>query len=216
MMAVVLNVGDGDGIIIRFPRKQGEDVCCAVVDCYKGQKAFDALKAIGAKKFVSFVPRHSDHTMGMGKLIKLCLEHVIRIEQFWDSGFHHVSKIHYDLITVLREHPEINVIFPTSGYETIINKERIQVLSPSIQLKNRYNTIGTNINNASIVLKLEYPPKDIAPYYQKSDPFFEAALEQDKRLKQHVVILGGDAQFDAWPGLPKNFLNYKKQGTGGR
>ena len=45
---VVLNVGDGDSIIIRFPFKYGEKAC-AVVDCYNADKTIAALKALGTK-----------------------------------------------------------------------------------------------------------------------------------------------------------------------
>ena len=218
MSLITLNVGDGDAIIIRFPKKQGEDVSCAVIDCYNAEKTFGALKALGTKKlfFICATHPHSDHTRGIGKLIKSCLKDDIKIEQFWDSGFRHVSKIHFDLINLLQDHPEIKVIFPTSGYETIINKVRIQVLSPSIQLKNRYDTFGTNINNASIVLKLEYPPKDIAPYYQRSDQAFEKYLTDEEKLKQYSIILGGDAQFDAWARITQEFPELKKTGNRGQ
>lgn len=218
MIVMVLNVGDGDTIIVRFPKKQGEEVTCAVIDCYKGQKTFDALKALNAQKicFICATHPHSDHTKGLGKLIRLCLDDGIEIEQFWDSGFRHVSKTHYDLIGLLRQHPDIKVIFPTSGYETIINQVRIQVLSPSIQLKNRYDTFGTNINNASIVLKLEYPPKDIAPYYLKSNTLFESHLAEEESLRQHAIILGGDAQFDAWARITEEFPELRKTGNRGQ
>ena len=42
---VVLNVGDGDNIIIRFPSKYGKRAC-AVVDCYNANKTIAALEAL--------------------------------------------------------------------------------------------------------------------------------------------------------------------------
>ncbi|MCP4671678.1 MAG: MBL fold metallo-hydrolase [Desulfobacula sp.] len=218
MSLITLNVGDGDAIIIRFPKQRGEDVSCAVIDCYNAKKTYGALKSLGAKKihFICATHPHSDHTLGMKKLIETCLADGIEIKQFWDSGFRHVSKIHYNLVRLLQKHPEINVIFPTSGYETIINKVRVQVLSPSIQLKNRYDTFGTNINNASIVLKFEYPPKDIAPYYQTSDNNFDKFQAHEHKLKQHSIILGGDAQFDAWARITEDFPELKKTGNRGQ
>ena len=181
---VVLNVGDGDAIIIRFPFKYGEKAC-AVVDCYNADKTIAALKALGTETipFICATHPHSDHTMGLAKLIRLCLQEGMHIDQFWDSGFRHVSKTHYDLIQLLREEPNIKVVYPASGYETVINRVRIQVLSPSIVLKNRHDTFGTNINNASIVLKLEYPPKDIAPYYLSPEKVTDEALSEEERLK---------------------------------
>ncbi len=206
LSVAVLNVGDGDAVIVRFPFKYGGKAC-AVVDCYNAEKTIEALKSLGAETipFICATHPHSDHTLGMRKLIKWCLSEGIKIDQFWDSGFRHVSKIHYDLIELLRENPTIQVIFPTSGYETVINRVKITVLSPSIMLKNRYDTFGTNINNASIVLKLEYPPKDIAQYYQSADKVSDEALAEEEKLDQHSVILGADAQFDAWARITEEF-----------
>ncbi|MBW2119311.1 MAG: hypothetical protein JRH09_15505 [Deltaproteobacteria bacterium] len=213
----VLNVGDGDAIIIRFPFKYGKKAC-AVVDCYNAEKIIAALKALGTEciPFICATHPHSDHTLGLNKLIKWCIQANIPIDQFWDSGFRHVSKTHYDLIQLLRDNPDINVIFPTSGYETIINRVRVLVLSPSLLLKNRYDTFGININNASIVLKLEYPPKDIAPYYLTPEKATDESLAEEERLKQHSIILGGDAQFDAWAKITEEFPELQQTGNRGQ
>jgi beta-lactamase superfamily II metal-dependent hydrolase len=214
----VLNVGDGDAILLRFPDKYAGQVSCAIIDCYNADKTIAALENLGVEHipFICATHPHSDHTQGMSKLIRWCLQRGITIEQFWDSGFRHVSKIHYDLIELLREHPEIKVIHPTSGYETIINRVRFVVLSPSILLKNRYDTFGTNINNASIVLKLEYPPKDIAPYYLTPEEASEKALAEEERLQQHSIILAADAQFDAWARITEEFPELKRTSNRGQ
>jgi hypothetical protein len=83
-------------------------------------------------------------------------------------------------------------------------------------LKNRYDTFGTNINNASIVLKLEYPPKDIAPYYLTPEKTTDQDLAEEERLKQHSVILGGDAQFDAWARITEEFPELQPTGNRGQ
>jgi len=207
LAVIVLNVGDGDAIIVRFPPEHGKRAC-AVVDCYDADKTIAALEALQPEEipFICATHPHYDHTRGMTKLIKWCVEKDLAPNQFWDSGFRHVSKTHYDIIKLLQEHSgKIDVIYPTSGYETTINKVSVKVLSPSIRLKNRYDTFGTNINNASIVMKLEYPPKDIAPYYLSSDEASEKDLAENERLKQNTVILGGDAQFDAWARITDEF-----------
>ncbi len=217
MSLVVLNVGDGDAIIIRFPFKYGEKAC-AVVDCYNADKTIAALKSLGTETipFICVTHPHSDHTIGLATLIKWCLQEGIQVDQFWDSGFRHVSKIHYDLIQLLRENLSIIVIHLTSGYEMVINRVRILVLSPSIQLKNRYDTFGTSINNASIVLKLEYPPKDIAPYYLPPEKVTDEALSEEERLHQYSIILGGDAQFDAWARITEEFPDLQHTGNRGQ
>ncbi len=204
---IALNVGDGDSILVRFPAKYGNKNSCAVVDCCNSKKTIAALEDLNIDHipFLCVTHPHYDHNKGVKSLIKWCLKNEVKIDEFWDSGFRHVSKTHYDIIQLLRENPDIKVIQPTSGFETTINRVRILVLSPSIYLKNRYDTFGTNINNASIVLKLDYPPKDIAPYYLDSKTASENDLAESERIKQNTVILGGDAQFDAWARITQEF-----------
>jgi beta-lactamase superfamily II metal-dependent hydrolase len=206
LAVVTLNVGDGDAVVVRFPPAHGEKVG-AVVDCYKGDKTIAAIQALGITrlKFVCATHPHYDHTAGMSKLIKWCLQNGIEICEFWDSGFRHVSKTHYNLIRLLEQNPKIEVVHPTSGFQTIINKVRVLVLSPSMYLKNRYDTFGTNINNASVVLKLEYPARDIAKYYLKEEEASDSDLEEVESIKQNTVILGADAQFDAWAQITQEF-----------
>lgn len=203
---IVLNVGDGDAIILRFPPMYGKRTC-AIVDCYDPDKTIAALEALKPEiiPFICATHPHYDHTKGFSQLIEWCISQDIPIEQFWDSGFRHVSKTHYDLIQLLRKNPQIRFSYPTSGYECSYNRVRVQVLSPSIYLRNRYDTFGTNINNASIVLKFEYPHKDIAHYYLTEKEALVKGLADEERVKQNTFILAGDAQFDAWARITDEF-----------
>jgi beta-lactamase superfamily II metal-dependent hydrolase len=206
---IVLNVGDGDAIIIRYPPKHDKQLkkIVSVIDCYNAGKTIAVLKKLKPDKiaFICATHPHYDHTKGLSELINWCINQQIEIEEFWDTGFRHVSKTHYDLIQLLRNNPQIKVNRPTSGFESVINKVRVLVLNPSMYLRNRYDTFGTNINNASIVLKLEYPPVDIAPFYLKSDDFSDDDLEKVQEIGQNTIILGGDAQFDAWARITQEF-----------
>jgi len=214
---VTLNVGDGDSLIVRFPPAHSESrnggvkkIIGAVIDCNDADKTVDALQKLKIDElaFICATHPHADHTIGLKGVINWCLQNNVPIHQFWDSGFRHVSKIHYDLIKLLYEHGEIKFVRPTSGYETIVNMVRVQVLSPSILLKNRYDTFGTNINNASIVIKLDYPTTDIAEPYTKKPTRSEIEkrnLSAYDPLKQNTIILGGDAQFDAWARVTEEF-----------
>ncbi|HPQ69002.1 MAG TPA: hypothetical protein PKW95_07720 [bacterium] len=225
---ITLNVGDGDSLVVRFPPAHSESknggakkIIGAVIDCNNADKTIDALRKLKIDElaFVCATHPHADHTIGLKGVIQWCLQNNVKIHQFWDSGFRHVSKIHYDLIKLLNENSEIKFVRPTSGYETIINMVRVQVLSPSILLKNRYDTFGTNINNASIVIKLEYPTTDIA------EPFGKKPTQKDLEeknisgynpLKQNTIILGGDAQFDAWARVTEEFPELVKTSNRGQ
>lgn len=213
---VVLNVGDGDAIIVRFPTAYSEDAVggkkktvCALVDCCNAAKTKRALAALGTDElaFVCATHPHADHISGLRSVLAWCLKEGIRVKQFWDSGFRHVSKLQYDLMGLLCENPSIDFVRPTAGYDCLINRVRVQVLSPSIVLRNRYDTFGTNINNASIVIKLEYPAADLAAPFKniKGKAAIEADISQQETLKQNIIILGGDAQFDAWSRITQEF-----------
>jgi hypothetical protein len=66
------------------------------------------------------------------------------------------------------------------------------------------------------VLKLKLPPKDIAPYHLKSNTPFKTHLAEEETLRQHAVILGGDAQFDAWARITEEFPELRKTGNRGQ
>lgn len=213
---LVLNVGDGDAIVVRFPPAHspvGSDgkqrTVGAVVDCYDAKKTIDALQRLEIDElaFVCATHPHSDHILGMEKLLRWCLNKKVPVKQYWDSGFRHVSVTQYNIIRLLTKTPDIGFVQPTSGYECMINHVRVQVISPSIVLKNRYDTFGTNINNASIVIKLEYPAADIAERFAKLSKreAIDKNLSRQEVLGQNTVILGGDAQFDAWARITEEF-----------
>jgi len=215
----VLNVGHGDAIVVRFPVVDGNTVVCGVVDCYLYDKTRAALEALGANKiaFMCATHPHKDHSLGFANLIDWCVQNNKEIEQFWDSGFRHVSLDHYNLIRCLQRNSHIPFLRITSGFEMTINKVRVLAMAPSISLKNRYDTFGTNINNASIVLKLEYPAKDIAKYYRDAEVFSDEALAEEEKIAQNTIILSGDAQFDSWSHLTQEFpqqSRYKSSNRG--
>ena len=62
----VLNVGDGDAIIVRFPPSHGKSTC-AIVDCFNSRKTIAALKALKPDNisFVCATHPHFDHIKGM-------------------------------------------------------------------------------------------------------------------------------------------------------
>ncbi len=219
MLAVfVLNVGHGDAIVVRFPSVDGS-IVCAVVDCYLYNKTKKALESLNTDRiaFMCATHPHSDHMLGFEDLIKWCINSNMAVDQFWDSGFRHVTIYQYNLIRHLQKHHEISFIRLTSGFETTVNGIRVMALAPSIQLKNKYDTFGTEINNASIVLRFEYPAKDVAKYYTKPGVYSDDDLAEEEKIKQNTMILGGDAQFDSWAHLIQEFpqqTRYKSTNRG--
>lgn len=178
----VLNVGDGDSIVIELPKEDGNR-CHIVVDCARADKTIDYLQKLGATtlKLVVATHPHSDHIDGL----KAVMREYSNIEQFWDSGFRHNSDTWYELIQYLKDtRKDVIFIRPTSGMTITIAGVEITVIAPSIYMRNRYDTYGVNINNSSIVLKLTYADTS--------------------------MILGADAQWDSWGKVTEEFPHYEK------
>ena len=187
----VLNVGDGDNIILQFPEVDGQRKY-AVVDCYSSKKTIDYLNKLGVNEleFVCATHPHYDHICGIPKLLET---YKGRIREFWDSGFRHTSLTHEKIIGLINDDPNIRFSRVTSGMEKIFNDVKVGVLAPSIYLRNRYDSYGVNINNASIVLKLEYKAPDV--------------------VNPSIIILGGDAQFLSWSKVLEEYPNSVKTGN---
>ena len=185
----VLNVGDGDSIVLQFPADVNGRRKFALVDCYKSKKTIDYLKKLGVNEleFVCATHPHYDHIAGIPNVLDSFKG---SIQEFWDSGFRHTSLTYDKIIDKIKDDPNINFIRVTSGMERIINNVKVCVLAPSIYLRNRYDTYGVNINNASIVLKLEYKDPDAT--------------------NPSVIILGGDAQFDSWAKVIEEYPHTEK------
>lgn len=189
----VLSVGDGDSLILRFP-DDGEGPSFAVVDCFDAPKTIALLQELGATRlrFVCASHPHFDHIRGLRDVVRAFAG---QVGEFWDSGFRFTSATYEALIEEV-ERQRIRFIRPTSGYEVYVGLVRITVLSPSIALRNRYDTYGVDVNNASIVLRVSYPER--APSTDYPRPSGVAARLALPRLPTRTVILGGDAQTDAW------------------
>ncbi len=181
-----INVGDGDSIVITFPEKNGVRKY-AVVDCYGGAyetKVVDFVDRYLEAPELEFVCATHPHDDHIGQMAGLLTTYNGRIVEFWDSGWRHTIPAYMDVLEALLADDRVRVSRVTAGYERNINDVKVTVLAPSMYLRNRYDTYGIDLNNASVVLKLEY--KDL------------------------VVILGGDAQFLSWSKILHDFPNFMK------
>ncbi len=180
LLIFILDVGDGDSIIVQLPNPDSNGHI--IIDCKSSTPTKNWLRNIGAKRLALVVATHPhfDHIAGLGSVIK---QYSGMIDQFWDSGFRHTS-VTWDNMT--EEVNKAGALFlrPTSGMYITYDDVKVTVLAPSIYLRNRYDSYGVNINNASIVLKLDYGGKSI--------------------------ILAGDAQWDSWGKMVEEFPRYVK------
>lgn len=191
----LLNVGDGDTQLLLFPERSGKRRML-VVDVATTRKlpaliaALQAHPALGPKigdiALVVATHPHNDHIGGMAQLLDLLHADV---RELWESGFFYTSHTYNELMRAIDEHA-IPVAQPTSGMTRWIDSVKVEALSPSIQLRNCFDTYGVDANNASIVLRLEFPSAVARP----------AGGTAFRR-----VILGGDAQMRAWASVIADF-----------
>jgi competence protein ComEC len=138
-----LDVGQGDGIVIRLPR--GEFV---VVDCAagSGEEMLDLLRSLGCTRIRAMVMSHPhvDHLGGLKDVIE-----AIPVEAFYDPGVPHPTAGYRRLL----ESVEGNVrdyIMPRTG-------DRIE-WDPSVKVTvlSAGGDAAAGVNNASIVLRMEF------------------------------------------------------------
>ena len=194
----LLNVGDGDTQLVLLPEQAGVRrlLVVDVATTAKLPALIAALRAdpalgprVGAIALVVATHPHNDHIGGMAELLDL---HHDEIGELWDSGFYYTSQTYFDLMRAVEEHA-VPIAQPTSGMTRWIDTVKVAALSPSIQLRNRFDTYGVDANNASIVLALEFPSAVVRAEGG-------APPASPRRL-----ILGGDAQTVAWAGVVQDF-----------
>ncbi|MHA1557340.1 MAG: ComEC/Rec2 family competence protein [Candidatus Heimdallarchaeota archaeon] len=189
LLIVILDVGDGDSIVVQLPKDPliadaNAILNHMVIDCKRAAPTKDLLNTLGASNLALVVATHPhyDHIAGLKSVMK---DYRDSIDHFWDSGFRHNSITWSNLIDYIKEtEKKAQFLRPTSGLYTTFGGVDVTVLAPSIYLRNRYDSYGVNINNASIVLKLEY--------------------------KNKIVILAGDAQWESWGKMTEEFPHYIK------
>ena len=202
----MLNVGFGDNIIIGFPEQNGRRQY-AVVDCRKSDKTkkyLDKLEPNPAKRsrlaFVCATHPHQDHISGIKPLLE---DGTYRPWEFWDSGFRHNSLTYKGILEAIQA-SDIQMLRVSSGLEQYFGQVRVSVLSPSVALRNRYNTYGVDMNNASVVLRLEHYDQDVL--LARSREFTDKNMSEVERTAgESVVVLAGDAEFDSWAQITQEY-----------
>jgi competence protein ComEC len=166
----VLDVGHGDTIILEMPKGANETIF-GVVDCVKYDSVVKQyLDKLGAKHlaFVVATHPHDDHISGIEALLRA---YQGKVGEFWDSGFIHYSDTYLDLLTYVEGRDDLIVEFIDSGSITRFGKVKLNVLAPPDRLLIDAGK-ATNVNNASIVIRVEYG--------------------------KSKILLSGDAQFGSW------------------
>jgi len=216
------NIGDGDAQLIVLPEDPDQHTRRAlIVDAGRQQKLprlLDTLRghgllpanptdpnhlADGAIAIVVATHPHHDHIAGLPELLH---DYGRAIWELWDSGYYHTGPDYHDTMTELEALPNCVFVQPSSGMRRWIGDVAITVLSPSIQLKNRFDSYGIDINNSSISLRLEFPAARVIQRNENRELV-------DTKTTSNVLILGADAQTLSWAYVLDDFPELPAQPT---
>jgi beta-lactamase superfamily II metal-dependent hydrolase len=207
----VINVGHGDSILIEFPDDNTDHrrprfglVDAGGEDRAVKEKTRDYIREFITYRleqppstdpdaedyvfeFICLTHPHADHLYGMLPVLEhFCGDNIpmdMRPRQFWDCGFRYNTVGYLAILQFVADHPEIQFIRMTSGTEFHFGNVEVLAVAPSIDMRNRYDTYGVELNDASIVLRVSY--------------------------NDGVAILTGDAHFDSWGKVCEEFPRKK-------
>lgn len=203
----VINVGHGDSILVEFPdevssrrrprfglvdaggedkevkKKTAEYLQSFLQYRLEAQPSTDNNAADYLFEFVCLTHPHADHLHGMKHVLEEFsgddVPKAMWPRQFWDCGFRYNTVGYLELLEFLCQHPDIRFVRVASGTEFHYDAAEVLAIAPSIDMRNRYDTYGVDVNDASIVLRIT--------------------------LGQGVAILTGDAHFDSWGKVCEEF-----------
>lgn len=203
----LLNVGDGDAQVLLLPEDRTGLRQAVVVDIARSGKVLDLFEALAAGPAPLLVDRpdlipllvathpHEDHVAGIAAFLKR--EHE-RIEEVWEPGYYHPAAGFIEMMGEIEDdQKKLRHLQPTSGLVRYIGPVKITALSPGIGLRNRFDSYGIDVNNASIALKIEYP---MNRYIERAGA--RAAVKLPKPL---TLILGADSQTLSWAQVQIDF-----------
>jgi beta-lactamase superfamily II metal-dependent hydrolase len=207
----VLNVGFGDTTIIEFPAEPDADGnmirSYGLVDCRDADKTRKYLLTLAARRpattqltFLCVTHPHVDHISGVREMI---LDESFTPRVFWDCGFRHSSQTYRGVLMALQER-NVPLERVASGMECYFGTVRVTALAPSVTLRNQYGNYGIDINNASIVLRLENRAADSLTV-QSTRHEGKPDSDLNREAGQSTMILGSDAQIESWELIAKEF-----------
>lgn len=204
LVYVLCNVGDADAQVVLLPpappRRFRQLVVVDAGATAKLPALVDSLvaaglvapagdaEAVGSIPLVVATHPHDDHLRGMPELLgRYATDR--RIAEFWDPGYWHTIDAYHDTMAEIARQAHVVYAQPTSGFRRWIGSAAITVLSPSVQLRNRFDTYGTELNDSSISLRIEAPAIRVI-----RDEHGQRMIRPDSSR----IVLGADAQTLSW------------------
>ena len=208
----LLNVGDGDCQVLLLP-DDGAGRQIVVVDAMSFRK-LDAL--IESLAVVGVLPKrqegtalialvvathpHGDHIAGIGRFLNTYAE---LIDEVWEPAFYVPGPGFRKMMEAIGKNG-LRHGQPTSGMTRWIGHVKLLCLSPGINLRNRFDSYGVDINNSSIALKVEFPGRLLTD--RKPDGTY-------RRARRQSLILGADAQTLSWAQVAIDFPQLDANGS---
>lgn len=200
----LLNVGDGDSQLVLLPTEPNGRRRMVVVDVARTGKTIALIDALEEAGLIDPAPPededpdgslalavathpHADHINGMAELLHTQRQ---RLAEFWDPGYFHTTQRYHQMMTEVEANSLLGYAQPTAGYRRWIGSALVTVLSPSVGLRNRFDTYGTEVNDASISLRLEFPAARVLRR--------GAGRQLIEDPNTMALILGADAQTLSW------------------
>jgi beta-lactamase superfamily II metal-dependent hydrolase len=197
----LLNVGDGDTQLLLLPEARGVRRAL-VVDVATTGKLPRLLEALASTPIFPVGSRfavvvgthpHDDHIRGMPEFIDRFGD---LIDEYWEPGYYHPTEAFFETSRALEDRG-IRQLQPTSGTTRFLGTGKVTVLAPAIGLRNRFDSYGVEINNASLSIMVEAP----------ASRFVERDRERRyvRRPDTNRVLLGADAQTLSWGQVLQDF-----------
>ena len=200
----LLNVGDGDTQLVLLPSENGGARRALVVDVATKGKLPDLLDALAATPLLppnpSLLPvvigthPHEDHIGGMAEFLE---RFGSLIGEYWEPGYYHPGAGYLTTMRALELQRNVQHAQPTSGFTRFIGNVRVVVLSPAIGLRNKFDSYGIDINDASIAVKIDFPAARVE---QRGPDRLYLRIR-----KTQALILGADAQTLTWGHVMADF-----------
>ncbi len=204
----LLNVGDGDTQLLLLPPDSNDHVRrLVVVDIATRDKLPGLVEALhdhgiieppGSPRQVRLLVAthpHYDHIGGMADFLDRYNGPSGCIEEFWDPGYYFTTPPFHRVMAQLESSPWIRRLQPTAGTTLYLDRVRMTALGPGIGLRNRFDTYGVGINDASITMMVTFPANSM---YAEQDPERPRINRREQRTSSRRLLLGGDAQFTSW------------------
>ena len=212
----LLNIGDGDSQLILLPAELDQDGTplprrVIVVDAGTTGKLLRLMAALGKERLIPLpggpdqvcplvvaTHPHDDHIEGLAEIVRTY--GAAGIGDFWEPGYYAPTRSFAELMAAV-EDARIPHCEPTAGMVRYVGGTKITVLAPSVRLRTAYDTYGVDCNDASIVLKIEFPAARISISGTRGHE-----VRRDLRLRNPwSIILGADAQTRSWSNVTTDF-----------